>query len=206
MPQTIGLAEYTNANFLSKDTMFEYDELHDFVYPQATDAVRWEDEQDSEYLKKLGKGDTIYHIARTSLLYHYRQVFFPQYIKELPIGLDTECYKDYASHLIPRAVGYSAGLLEYFFRGQIDAVDQSSIKDASGNTTGVRMKVKNSTPDEALGPELNAIMASIEGCEIYSLYEDLAFGGLIRTENGTVYSYPITFMTDENGLWKIRGL
>jgi hypothetical protein len=57
----------------------------------------------------------------------------------------------------------------------------------------------------ALGAELAAIMASVEGCEIYSLYEDLAFGGLLRTENGTVYSYPITFMTDKNGIWKIRG-
>ena len=33
---------------------------------------------------------------------------------------DEEAHKDYAKKLIPRAVGYSAGLLDYFFRGEIE--------------------------------------------------------------------------------------
>ncbi len=36
------------------------------------------------------------------------------------LGLDDRCNEEYASKLIPRAVGYSAGLLNYFFRGSIN--------------------------------------------------------------------------------------
>jgi hypothetical protein len=36
--------------------------------------------------------------------------------------LDKFVYADYADRLIPRAIGYSADLLEYFFRGEIDMV------------------------------------------------------------------------------------
>lgn len=32
---------------------------------------------------------------------------------------DETCHADYAKHLIPRAVGYSAALIDYFFRGKI---------------------------------------------------------------------------------------
>ncbi len=34
--------------------------------------------------------------------------------------LDDACHLDYAEKLIPRAVGYSAALLDYFFRGRLD--------------------------------------------------------------------------------------
>jgi len=36
-------------------------------------------------------------------------------LEKLPV-LDNNVYAEYASLLIPRAVGYSAGLLDYFFR------------------------------------------------------------------------------------------
>lgn len=118
-PQVIGIAEYTNANFMSKDTIFETDTLHNFYYPRTADTIEWMDNNKRTYLKKIGGGDIADHLARTSWLYAYRMRYFPQYTKYLPVSLDTECYKDYASKLIPRAVGYSAGLLNYFFRGDI---------------------------------------------------------------------------------------
>ncbi len=40
-------------------------------------------------------------------------------LPKIPV-LDEDVYKDYAFLLIPRAVGYSAGLLNYFFRGNIE--------------------------------------------------------------------------------------
>ena len=35
---------------------------------------------------------------------------------------DETCHADYLEKLIPRAVGYSAGMLNYFFRGKINIV------------------------------------------------------------------------------------
>ncbi|NJL60188.1 MAG: hypothetical protein HC887_11685 [Desulfobacteraceae bacterium] len=49
-----------------------------------------------------------------------RRVFY------LSFGLDNDCYQDYAELLIPRAIGYSAKLLDYFFRGEIDLVLEDS--------------------------------------------------------------------------------
>jgi hypothetical protein len=33
--------------------------------------------------------------------------------------LDELCHQDYAEKIVPRAVGYSAALLDYFFRGTL---------------------------------------------------------------------------------------
>ncbi len=115
-PQPIGIAEYANANFLSKDTMF-----NNYIHPRVTDTVLWIDNNKKEYVKKTtGSGDIINHLAVTSWLHRYRRVYFPQYTEYYPLSLDEECYKEYATNLIPRAVGYSAGLLNYFFRGSIN--------------------------------------------------------------------------------------
>ena len=116
--QKIGLSEYANANFVSKDTMFEDESPHGFSYPRVEDLAWWID-VDKWYLMKEGNGETIRHFLRTSWLYWYRWKLFPQYKQYLPVGQDKECFKDYAQNLIPRAVGYSAGLLNYFFRGDI---------------------------------------------------------------------------------------
>ena len=46
--------------------------------------------------------------------------YLPVEYKRLGLRLDDNVYKDYASLLLPRAVGYSAGLINYFFRGKIN--------------------------------------------------------------------------------------
>jgi hypothetical protein len=172
-PQVIGLAEYTNANFLSNGTMFETDSAHDFYYPHTTDTTLWTDNNNRTYLRKSRSGDLVNHLAVTSWLYFYRLRYFPQYAQYLPVGLDTECYKDYASFLIPRAVGYSAGLLNYFFRGKIEITPPAqyiysitdgsktypvSYTDENGNSrvsqeqlfTRIKVKLRNATPGEAM--------------------------------------------------------
>jgi hypothetical protein len=151
-PQAIGISEYANANFLSKDTMFESDDVHDFYYPRTTDTVAWIDNNNRTYIKKVGSGDVVNHLAITGWLYSYRQRYFPQYTKYLPGALDTECYKEYAQNLIPRAVGYSAGLLEYFFRGSIKiSVPQSALyastSDKDAGFTRFTLLAVNDTSD-----------------------------------------------------------
>jgi hypothetical protein len=146
-----GLAEYSHANFLSKDTVFDsglpstLSGLHELAYPpyeKLGDSVFIEDKYE-----KLG--DSVFiavkrfvyvasrhaggpeHFARCGILWHIKNsVFFPDYTPALPdytpltailYTVDDDLVnKDYAEKLIPRAVGYSAGLLDYFFRGRLE--------------------------------------------------------------------------------------
>ena len=126
LQSNIGLSEYTNANFLSSDTMF----TDDFPFPKAEHCVIVLDtppngipDLDRKYLSSTNghPGEQINHLAVVSYLDHFRKVYFPNISSEqLPVSLDPACFEEYASKLIPRAVGYSAGLLDYFFRGAIE--------------------------------------------------------------------------------------
>lgn len=81
-------------------------------------------------------------------------------------SLNELTYSSAAAMLVPRAIGYSAGLLNYFFRGQlginlphegvygiIDQADQysaNSTTDVSGNTQGfhiIKVALTNASPD-----------------------------------------------------------
>lgn len=57
----------------------------------------------------------------------------------------------------------------------------------------------------SLGGSLNAIFSLISEFKVYKVYGSMAECGVIRIENGTPYSYPVTFVQDENGVWKIMG-
>jgi hypothetical protein len=67
-------------------------------------------------------------------------------------SLDQGTYDDRAALLLPRAVGYSAGLLNYFFNGRlrIDLPDAGAYAVADHSTgqgfTKIRMKLTNATP------------------------------------------------------------
>jgi hypothetical protein len=120
-----GLAEYSNANFLSDDTLFS----SDFPFPRFSGLDEKFPEVITEYVadekglyasrKKEGEGDAIDHFLRVSYL-QKSLVKTDQIIYDISYSLDSACYKDYASKLIPRSVGYSAALLDYFFRGEIE--------------------------------------------------------------------------------------
>jgi len=113
---SIGISEYTNANFFSENTIFTE------PYPAWPSVVEYDKEIDANtgelrtYLKKTGDGETIQHLAAGRWFYKYLPVEY----KHLGLKLDDNVYKDYASLLLPRAVGYSASLLNYFFRGQMN--------------------------------------------------------------------------------------
>ncbi|MDH5203939.1 MAG: hypothetical protein OEW69_11890, partial [Nitrospirota bacterium] len=151
---SIGLAEYANANFFSEDTIFT-----NFSYPSWSSVVEYDEIIDPvtgkvrTYLKKVGDGEIINHLVAGKLFYKY----LPSSLKRLGLKLDERVYYDYASLLIPRAVGYSAGLLNYFFRGNIEisAPDSYvySITDGAitpHQFTYVRAKIKNTTPNETM--------------------------------------------------------
>jgi len=138
---SLGLAEYTNANFFSGDTIFAAERYpsghqHYFPYPKksstdlhaymagakARETVISEDgKQDTGiWISKVTDGEQIAHFVRASYLTDKVFSVFGEGSKYYrTFYRDEQCHRDYAKKLIPRAVGYSAALLNYFFRGVI---------------------------------------------------------------------------------------
>jgi len=122
LSNNVGLSEYTNANFFSKDTIFK-----NFVHPMRentnyssfgllpiTTVTTVNGVQlNTFYIEGYGKK----HLA--GLKYFAQEIEGMNGRYNLKFILDDRCYADYATQLLPRAVGYSAGLLNYFFRGDI---------------------------------------------------------------------------------------
>ncbi len=126
----IGLSEYTNANFLSNDTI-PCIPPSDAQYPSPT-----LDGPVEEHEAPSGGGDVRKYYMWTDKRGRYRLATVPfakEYYDEhlggimferkcLPASLDDGVYEDYAKRLIPRAVGYGSQVLSHFFRGRIDMV------------------------------------------------------------------------------------
>ena len=123
-----GLAEYTNANFFSKDTVFlsyphparEDTDVSaiDWRHPEAVDA---EDGSFDQRLFIRGDAGGPAPIRLASIgywSYDCLQAGYSQFGDTTV--LDDKVHEDYASLLIPRAVGYSKALLDYFFSGSLE--------------------------------------------------------------------------------------
>ena len=143
----IGLAEYANANFFSENTIFS----NIFPYPSRMSVEKQDypipDPRNSngtvkrQYYKKIGDGETNYRLATVGLLKDYITQYFPFYRGQESEALDGGVYKDYAEKLLPRAIGYSSGLLKYFFRGSLQVTAIPIFY--SGSLNLMRLKIKN---------------------------------------------------------------
>ncbi len=145
MDQAIGLAEYSNANFFSKDTMFK---TTDFPFPnldsiEKADDVPIPDPRDPsrmvyrQFYTKARHGDTGYRLCTVPVYDEWTT---------MASRLDNYVYEDYAKRLIPRAVSYSAGLLKYFFRGTMDI--HYSVSEST-DYFRVRVCARNSSDNDA---------------------------------------------------------
>jgi hypothetical protein len=158
----IGLAEYANANYFSEDTIFmnyphparEETNFADFgLLPLTVITTPNGISHNVHYIKKNSTGKKI-----AAVKYLAKSLWdFPNVQYKLTLMLDNRCYEEYARDLIPRAVGYSAGLLNYFFRGTIEITPPEqyvySIIDGGVEPqqfTRIKAKLKNTTEDEAL--------------------------------------------------------
>jgi hypothetical protein len=147
---TIGLSEFTNANFFSRDTVFSAD----LPFP-ARSSVDLRPELEvvpstglgRRYLTKTRDGITVPRIAVPSSLYD----FTADAVKDKKIWLDDNVLSDYARLLFPRAVGHSAALLDYFFRGRLDV--------GLADDDGAPRVVGTNTSSEPLGPGLLFVYA-----------------------------------------------
>ncbi len=128
---SIGLAEYTNANFWTEGTFPWEDQSGNYPHPTLDDLNYDEnvwfdpvsiDAEDGVldnriYLSK--KSDPI-GTPFLSAGYWSCQLYKwnkPEF--KYTFLLDEKCFEQSAKKLIPRAIGYSAALLDYFFRGSI---------------------------------------------------------------------------------------
>ena len=87
-------------------------------------------------------------------------------------------YAEQARLLLPRAVAYSAGLLDYFFRGKLEiALPDEGVYAARDYGTGickdacgfelVKVKLTNDTPGEAMGPGVVVAVAKFHRNSCY---------------------------------------
>jgi hypothetical protein len=224
----IGITEYTNANFTSQHTIFKENlsqsDPHYFPYPKESstnlqelisknilpETVTAEDgvQELTLFIKKERDGEIIDHFVKPT----YTKTSKLDYIGggtvyALDFYLDETCHADYAQKLIPRAVGYSAGLLNYFFRGnlEISAPDTYvySITDGSVTPqqfTHIKAKVLNTTPNENIQ---NGILQAVARYKVIPNYSpDLSNyppDGVVMKTIDFSYSVsePITLTTEE---------
>ena len=175
----MGMAEYTNANFFSEDRTFpRYDDpSNSYPYPTGSsveprllpirlphgeDVKRW-------YWIKTADGDEGYRLATVGMLRYYlvKYALDPTRRKDAP-ALDEMVYRDYAAKLIPRAVGSSAALLDYFFRGQFDLWVTQVQMGEGGLYRKIRMR--NRTPGEAMRGSLALYYDTVAGERVFLTY------------------------------------
>jgi hypothetical protein len=112
-----GLAEYSNTYFFSDDTIFQ-----NYPYPDSN-ALHLGGPEFSPEIDLFRRylyfnnptPDTNHRLAVATKLMPL--VTTP--IKNQQWELDHMVFRDYGQKLFPRAIGYSAGLIEYFFRGKM---------------------------------------------------------------------------------------
>jgi len=158
-----GLAVFTNYNFLSRNTNIddkEYDSpvatsldvietrtLGSSIFDCLADPYTCSKEYEVKYASGVvhdyytGANEPIVHLS----VYSYFDFESDQENHERIYSLDYKCHEDYAGFLIPRAVGYSAGLLNYFFRGKLEVTEPAIIGGDSSGITKIKAKVINTT-------------------------------------------------------------
>jgi hypothetical protein len=143
-----GLADYSNRGFFSAGT-----NLGDNDFPQppndrhqfAEQVVNVDSDTKTSYLldgvfDTLNPGLRALDVPKTKEGVWYEPLleFADTGVAEkFGYSLDQRIYDAQAGLLIPRAVAYSAGLIDYFFRGRLEAVDPTFTDE------GVSLKVKN---------------------------------------------------------------
>lgn len=173
---TPGLAEYTNMNFASRNTIFSENLLFDsdtdndvyyHPYPRQS-STNLQDFLDENllpenvvgpdgrtytgiWIAKTGDGQEIDHFVKAK--YCTSRLAKKGYLNDERIHkgfkIDDISAWNYADLLLPKAVGYSAALLDYFFRGKLEIVSSLPIF-LNNRVYGVWLEIKNMTPDEVM--------------------------------------------------------
>jgi len=172
----LGASEYTNGGYVSDDTIFL-----DFPFPspaslgpaffdppQGTPGAR-------RYFPKIFDGDHVSHFVAEGTLWErlrFRGQTLEGYI------LDARTYEDAARFLVPRAVGYSASLIDRFFQPELEIAaparyvyGRAPFTDGNtGSFTKLVFKVRKTTPGATGAGMLTAVVRYRKG--LVNLIED----------------------------------
>ena len=157
---TFGLAEFSSANFFSPDTISRTAYADQILPLPAVNLLDlssihpYTTGENRPYRGKSGNGVRVERMVSEGTFSRFLPPFIPNF------ALDDLVFQDYAGHLLPRAIGYSAGLLDYFFRGRLEIAPPARFAYAlapfqpgnAGAFTKLRFKVRNATPNEDAGP------------------------------------------------------
>ncbi len=128
----IGLAEFSNANFFSENTLngsFPFPRLQGLTpTPQQaphSSLVR-------AYLAKPAGQGLPTTVALAECVSHYGDENQVDISSPYPC-VDEAVWKETARHMLPRAVGYARGVLDYFFRGKLGVYFWTWVLDPPGS-------------------------------------------------------------------------
>ena len=151
---SMGISEYSSANFFSDETV----NSSDFLSPRSSQVEVHPPESDATGTKlrryiyfRQGFGEQNYPLALASAMLPY--VIDPLATRA-ENGFDAKVLQGYGTKLFPRAVGYSAGLIDYFFRGQIEWTDPDNLGLPSATCDPVDricVKVRNISLEDTTG-------------------------------------------------------
>jgi hypothetical protein len=177
-PNTWGLSECSNYQFLSTSTMFGCSEIkYQFPHPSK-------DHLGSDLIVPVVEGRKIYfngsnygvaHIARKS----YTQYFADEHgIHEEPLDStntadDIGVFEDYANITVPRTINYATGLLNYFFRGKLN------IEQTDCNNGKIVITITNKSSNSGANQILKG--------GTFTLYCDDSSGNRTQVTDFTVY-------------------
>ena len=193
------LSSIVNRNFFSDDTIFR-----DYPQPSMDETnysvnffgigtvvpVEAEDGQIDQvsYIVKTRGAFTGTKLAQIGY-FGTVVALFPQ-LHSLAFHIDDEVAKENAAILIPLAVSYSAGLLDYFFRGELE------VKEAELDADRMKISVKviNRTVGEEAGPGSLTLVAhyQIKGEDKTIVSNAYSVGGNLP-RSGEVDPYQFTF-------------
>ncbi|MFQ5916049.1 MAG: hypothetical protein ACE5JS_22985, partial [Nitrospinota bacterium] len=121
----VGITEVANANFFSYSTVFAdrfaVTNPRSSPFPASTAVEQFVDPNNNRrYWRKTSPGVEVNHLATVTRLDFFRRLLTGAPPNPLHGGFDPVVHDEYARRLLPRAVGYSASLLDYFFRGTLN--------------------------------------------------------------------------------------
>ncbi len=201
--QTVpGLAEFTNANYLSQSTIPINSPIpeHRYLWPRVNSPI--DNNIYSTCLDNaLGTNAPTYYVSRRPCespggVDHFAAVSLvtPKNSKTTPIKaawLDWNVHKDYAKELVPKAMGYSAALIDHFFRGSIELQP-----DNTSTFRSVTVTARNATAngDAMTGGDLYLVVR-------YKEWQETDAGGGYRYLNFPGdYKYKVYHYPTQSGL------
>lgn len=160
---TLGLAEFCNGNFIGQRAIYgelvSQGDIHHFAFPSLADTTQpklkeghlWETAIHGSVTLENFKNGTRLYISKNPgagvpVTYHsalsYLIAEHPGKSSGLPIVTiaDDNVLQEYHNILIPKAVKYSAGLLDYYFRGQLNVC---IVAGSNPNTLGLFVENKS---------------------------------------------------------------